>query len=89
MENASKAYLTYSVRTELFNIMVNPNKSHKTSSVQIRSFFWSVYSCIRTEHRKKRTRKNSVFGHFSRSGYSTKDFYQKNADIREVKAFLV
>ena len=29
-------------------------------SVQTRSFFWSVSSCIRT-------RKNSVFGHFSRS----------------------
>ena len=30
-------------------------------SVQIRSFFRSVFSCIRT-------RKNSVFGHFSSSG---------------------
>ena len=29
-------------------------------------FFWSVFSCIRTEYRKIRTRKNSVFGHFSR-----------------------
>ena len=29
-------------------------------SLHIRSFFWSVFSCIRT-------RKNSVFGHFSRS----------------------
>ena len=28
----------------------------------------SVYSCIRTEYRKIRARKNSVFGHFSRSG---------------------
>ena len=27
MENASKAYLTYSVRTELFNIMVYKNTS--------------------------------------------------------------
>ena len=33
--------------------------------VQIRSLFWSVFSCIRTEYRKKRTKKNSVFGHFS------------------------
>ena len=32
-----------------------------------RSFFWSVFSFIRTEYRKIRTRKNSVFGHFSRS----------------------
>ena len=30
-------------------------------------FFWSVFSCIRTEYRKIRTRKNSVFGHFLRS----------------------
>ena len=36
-------------------------------SVQIRSFFWSVFYCFRSEHRKIRTRKNSVFGYFSRS----------------------
>ena len=46
-------------------------------SVQIRSFFWSVFSNIRTaysvsfriqsEYGKKRTRKNSVFGYISRS----------------------
>ena len=37
-------------------------------SVQIRSFFWSVFSHIRTEYGEiLRTRKNSVFGHFSRS----------------------
>ena len=53
-------------------------------SVQIRSYFWSVFSCIRTEYgdlrlnlriqyeyRKIRTRNNSVFGHFSRSEFST------------------
>ena len=46
-------------------------------SVQIRSFFWSVFSCIRTEvnlriqseYGKIRTRKNFVFRHFSRSDY--------------------
>ena len=42
-------------------------KKHYTKSVQIRIFFWSVFSCTRTEYRKIRTRKNSVFGHFSRS----------------------
>ena len=49
-------------------------------SVQIRSFFWSVFSCICTEYgvygvnlriqsecRKTRTSKKSVFGHFLRS----------------------
>ena len=33
---------------------------HSVKSVQMRSFFWSVFFCIRT-------RENSVFGHFSRS----------------------
>ena len=48
---------------------------HCVKSVQIRSFFWSVFSCIRTEYSKKRTRKNSLLGNFSRSvrvqGYTT------------------
>ena len=30
-------------------------------------FFWSVFSCIQPEYSKISTRKNSVFGHFSRS----------------------
>ena len=34
-------------------------------SVRIRSFLWSIFSCNRTKNRKIRTRKNSVFGHFS------------------------
>ena len=35
----------------------------------MRSFFWSVFSCIQSEYRKIRTReKNPVFEHFSRSG---------------------
>ena len=34
---------------------------------QIRSLFWSIFSYIRTQLRKIRTRKNSVFGHFSHS----------------------
>ena len=49
-------------------------------SVQIRSYFWFMFSCIwseygdlraslhiQSEYRKVRTRNNSVFGHFSRS----------------------
>ena len=47
-------------------------------SVQIWSFFWSEFSCIRTEYGKIRTRKNSVFGHFSRS-----ENYQKNIQAIE------
>ena len=41
---------------------------HCVKSVKIRSFFWSVFSCIWTEYMKIQTRKNSVFGHFSRGG---------------------
>ena len=35
---------------------------HCVKSVQIRSFFWSRFSCIQSEYRKIRTTKNSVFG---------------------------
>ena len=40
---------------------------HCVKSVQIRSHFWSAFSCIRTKYRKIRTRNNFVFGQFSRS----------------------
>ena len=40
---------------------------HCMKSVSIQSFSWSVFSCIQSEYRKIQTRKNSVFGHFSRS----------------------
>ena len=39
------------------------NISHCVKSVQIRSFFWSVFS-------RTRTWKNSIFGHFSRNEFS-------------------
>ena len=42
---------------------------HCVKNVQIQSFFWSVFSCIRTEYRKIRTRRKSVFEHFSHSNY--------------------
>ena len=45
----------------------NIGGSHYVKIVQMRSFLWSVFSRIRTEYGKIRTRKNSVFGHFSRS----------------------
>ena len=61
---------------------------HCVKSVQIRSFFWSLFSCIRTEYgellvnlrieseyKKMRTRNNSAFGHFSRSGYVKYDLF--------------
>ena len=51
---------------------------HYTKSVQIRSFLWSVFSCIRTKYgdllsvfslntRKYGPEKNSIFGYFLRS----------------------
>ena len=40
---------------------------HCVKSVQIRGFLWSLFSFVRTESRKIRTRKNFVFEHFSRS----------------------
>ena len=43
------------------------SKNHCVKSVQIRAFFWSVFSCIQTEYRKIQTKKNCLFGHFSRS----------------------
>ena len=48
-------------------IMLQVLRKHYMKSFQIRSSFWSVFSCIWTEYRKIRTRKNPVFGHFSRS----------------------
>ena len=39
--------------------------THCVKSFHIRSFFWSIFSCIQSEYRKIRTRKNSVFGLFS------------------------
>ena len=36
-------------------------------SVQIRSYFWSIFSCIQFKYRKIRTRNNTVFGRFSHS----------------------
>ena len=42
---------------------------HCVKSVQIRSYFWSVFSCIQSKYRKIGTINNSVFGHFSRSDY--------------------
>ena len=65
-----------------FQIINNNYNSHCVKSIQIRSFFWSVFSRIRTEYGeilrtlrsqsecgKIRTRKNLIFWHFSSSDY--------------------
>ena len=48
-------------------IMYYSSSTHCVKSVHIWSYFWSVFSYIRSEYRKIRTRNNSVFAHFSRS----------------------
>ena len=47
----------------------NPSRKSKycVKSLEIRSYFWSVFSCIQSEFKKIQTRNNSVYGHFSRS----------------------
>ena len=62
----------------MINILKHTTRKHYVKSVQIRSFFCSVFSRIRTEYGeilqenagkyecgKIRTRKNSIFKHFS------------------------
>ena len=54
-------YLSCNISSKIASPSYYSNKAHCVKSVQIRSYFWSVFSCIRT-------RNNSVFGHFLRSG---------------------
>ena len=61
-----RAKLFFSLRKDFkcpFESTVNCPKN-----VQIRSFFWSVLSRVHSKYGKIRTRKNSVFGHFSHTG---------------------
>ena len=51
---------------------------HRVKSVEIRSYFWSVFSCIQSEYRKIRTRNNSVFGQFSTRDFMIFDNLQPN-----------
>ena len=63
-------FLDYAIEqflTKIRSLYPKSQYRHCVKSVQIWSFFWSVFSCIQGEYRKIRTRKNSVFGHFSRS----------------------
>ena len=59
-------------------------------SIQMRSFFWSVFSRsglnteiyavnlgIQFEYGKIETRKNSVFGHFSHNGWQPEHYTKK------------
>ena len=65
----------------------NSHKRFIAWSVPMRSYFWSLFSCIRTEYRDLlrnspysvpiRIRNNSVFEHFSRSGWWWNSFLGK------------
>ena len=70
------------------------NESHHcVKSVQIRSYFWFVFSCIQSEYRKIRTRKNFVFGHFSRSGFfpclNTSSWDRKRSTILNFSLYII
>ena len=64
--HSDKWKLNFYPRAEFYSQILYLDQLHGGKSVQIQSYFWSVFSCIRTEYRKIRTRNNSVFGHFSR-----------------------
>ena len=78
-----------------------PEWNHSVKSVQIRSFLWSVFFGLNTERYwvslriqsecgKIRTRKNSVFGHFSRSELSEKkSVYNRELCICEITGTLM
>ena len=68
-------------RIPLLNLLI-PWSLHCVKSVQIRSYFWSLFSCIwteygyllrksaiKSEYRKIRIRNNSLFGQFSCSSW--------------------
>ena len=44
------------------------NHGHCVKSVQMRRYFWSIFSCIRSEYRKIQTKETSIFGQFPRNG---------------------
>ena len=64
--------------TANYQIFVNVKSHHNcVKIVQIWSYFWSAFFCIRSRYRKIQTRKKSNFGHFSRSaGYLTSYWWQ-------------
>ena len=64
--HSDKWKLNFYPRAEFYSQILYLDQLHCVKSVQIRSYFWSVFSCIRTEYSKIRTRNNSVFGQFSR-----------------------
>ena len=67
LHNLFRRFCFFLICKNIYNLCI---RIHCVKNVQIRSIFWSVFSRIRTiqsECGKIRTRKYSVFGHFSRS----------------------
>ena len=64
-------------------------KLHCVKSVQIWSYFWSVFSCIRAEYKKIWTRKISVFWHFSCSIVRLREYDCKPYNFFLILAFLI
>ena len=63
------SFIAYFIYPAVFDFGVIWKWISLRETVQIRSFFRSVFSRIRDEYGKIQNRKNSVFGHFSRSVY--------------------
>ena len=62
---------------------------HCVKSVQIRSFFYSAFSCIWTEYKKTRAIENSVFGDFPRYDFlHDQRFFLCNFMIISMQYFL-
>ena len=89
------AGINYEQMIILFEYFWGSGQSLCVKSVQILSFFWSIFSCFRTEYRKIRTRNNFIFGHFSRSQslscftqyFGVRiDFFQKKSWIAELSS---
>ena len=81
--------------SSLYNKKKTSSNIHCVKSVEIQSFFWSVFSHIRTEYGeilqskcgKIRTRKNSIFGHFSRSNCLTEE-HSEHTQTSEIDLFV-
>ena len=62
-------------------------KTRCMKNVQIRSFFWSVFSYIQSKYRKMRTRKYSVFGYFSLSDIILMTLFKYDGVIKKSRDF--
>ena len=69
---------------------INSNMSqhvHCVKSLQIRSFSWSVFSCIQSEYRKIRTKKKLRIWALSKSPYSVR--IQENTDQTKIRIWTL